>query len=257
MKHTPRKRFGQHFLIDESVLDELVDHIDPRAGQCLVEIGPGPGALTHRLLAKGARLTAIELDRDLARALQGMAGLQIIAADVLTVDFAALGSQLQGPLRVVGNLPYNISSPILFHLDQAWHAVQDMHFMLQKEVVQRMAAQVGDSAYGRLSVMLQWRWDIEMLMSVPPEAFDPPPAVHSAVVRLVPRADAKPVDVALLSQLVATAFSQRRKLLRHTLGPWLQQRGAAAGDFDLQRRAQEVSVAQYLQLARQLQVTAA
>ncbi len=259
MKHTPRKRFGQHFLIDDAVLGELVRHIDPQAGQALVEIGPGPGALTHRLLELGARLTAIELDRDLARALQqqGNPALQVVCADVLTVDFAALCTQLAGPLRVVGNLPYNISTPILFHLDQAWRCVQDMHFMLQKEVVQRMAAPAGDSAYGRLSVMLQWRWDIEMLMNVPPEAFDPPPAVNSAVVRLTPRTRPEPVDEALLSEVVAVAFSQRRKLLRHTLGPWLQQRGVADTAFDLQRRAQEVSVQQYLQLALELQASAA
>ena len=257
MKHTPRKRFGQHFLVDEAVLAELVHHIDPQAGQVLVEVGPGPGALTHRLLAQGARLTAIELDRDLARALQGVPGLHIICADVLTVDFAALSTQLAGPLRVVGNLPYNISTPILFHLDQAWHCVHDMHFMLQKEVVQRMVAPVGDAAYGRLSVMLQWRWEMEMLMSVPPEAFDPPPAVNSAVVRLLPRATERPVDQALLSEVVAVAFSQRRKLLRHTLGPWLQNRAAPGVAFDLQRRAQEVSVQQYLQLVLQLQAAAA
>jgi len=151
-------------------------------------------------------------------------------------------------LRVVGNLPYNISSPILFHLLPFAHRIQDQHFMLQSEVVYRMVAQPGTKAYGRLSVMLQWRYDMEVVLDVPPEAFDPPPAVNSAVIRMVPHAQARSIDPQWLSQLVTVAFSQRRKLLRHTLGRWLDEQGYR-GDFDLQRRAEEVPVAQFVDLA--------
>ena len=168
---------------------------------------------------------------------------------MLTVDFAALAQQAGRPLRVVGNLPYNISTPILFHLLGAVDHVADQHFMLQKEVVQRMAAGPGGKDYGRLSVMLQWRYDIESVLDVPPDAFEPPPRVDSAVVRMLPLPDPPAVDPALLGEIVAVAFSQRRKLLRHTLGRWLEQRGAVVG-FDVQRRAEEVPVSEYLQLAQ-------
>jgi len=248
MKHVARKRFGQHFLIDEAILDAIVDAIAPEAGEALIEIGPGLGAMTRPLLARCERLTVIELDRDLAQRLRGVSGIEVIESDVLQVDFAALAQARAQRLRVVGNLPYNISSPILFHLLGYVGQVIDQHFMLQKEVVERMAAGPGGKDYGRLSVMLQWRYDIESVLDVPPEAFDPPPRVDSAVVRMQPRADAPAVDARLLGELVRVAFSQRRKLLRHTLGRWLDARGYA-GAFDVQRRAEEVPVAEYLALA--------
>ncbi len=173
----------------------------------------------------------------------------MIEADVLTVDFAALGAAAGQPLRVVGNLPYNVSTPILFHLLASSTAVQDQHFMLQKEVVQRMAAAPGGKDYGRLSVMLQWRYEIESVLDVPPEAFEPPPRVDSAVVRMVPLPVDATVDAERLSTLVTVAFSQRRKILRHTLGRWIEQQGLNVA-FDLQRRAEEVPVDEYLALAR-------
>ncbi|MBK1711940.1 16S rRNA (adenine(1518)-N(6)/adenine(1519)-N(6))-dimethyltransferase RsmA [Rubrivivax gelatinosus] len=251
MKHLPRKRFGQHFLADDSVIDAIVDAIDPRPGEAMVEIGPGLGAMTLPLLERIERLTVIELDRDLAARLRRRPELDVVEADVLKVDFAALAAAAGKPLRVVGNLPYNISTPILFHLLESVEHVVDQHFMLQKEVVDRMAAAPGCKDYGRLSVMLQWRYDIEAVLDVPPEAFDPPPRVDSAVVRMQPLAAAEGIDAALLGELVTVAFSQRRKLLRHSLGRWLEQRGAEVG-FDLQRRAEEVPVAEYLALARAL-----
>jgi len=251
MKHVARKRFGQHFLSDAYVLGSIVDLIDPQPGQALVEIGPGLGALTWPLLQRCQTLTVVELDRDLAARLRKHgSGLTVIEADVLTVDFGALAQRLGQPLRLVGNLPYNISTPILFHLLQSAAQVLDQHFMLQREVAQRMAAAPGSKDYGRLSVMLQWRYRIDSVLDVPPQAFDPPPKVDSAIVRMrpLPLAAAPPK---LLSELVTVAFSQRRKLLRHSLGRWLQQRGFG-GDFDLQRRAEEVPVAQYVDLAEQV-----
>jgi len=250
VKHQPRKRFGQHFLADGSVIEAIVNAIAPRPGEVLVEIGPGLGALTAPLLARAGGLTVVELDRDLAARLRTRAGLTVIEADVLDVDFIALAAQAGASLRVVGNLPYNISTPILFHLMPAAHAVRDQHFMLQKEVVERMAAAPGGKDYGRLSVMLQWRYEIEALLDVPPEAFSPPPRVDSAVVCMRPRPAApSPAVAARLGELVTVAFSQRRKLLRHTLGRWLGERGYA-GAFDVQRRAEEVPVAEYVALAQ-------
>ncbi|BAL97865.1 16S rRNA (adenine(1518)-N(6)/adenine(1519)-N(6))-dimethyltransferase RsmA [Rubrivivax gelatinosus] len=249
MKHQPRKRFGQHFLADDSIIDAIVDAIDPQPGEAMVEIGPGLGAMTMPLLERIERLTVVELDRDLAARLRRVQGLEVVEADVLKVDFAALAAAAGRPLRVVGNLPYNISTPILFHLLEAVEHVVDQHFMLQKEVVDRMAAGPGGKDYGRLSVMLQWRYEIESVLDVPPEAFDPPPRVDSAIVRMLPLPAPEGVDAALLGELVTVAFSQRRKLLRHTLGRWMEQRGAEVG-FDLQRRAEEVPVADYLALAR-------
>ena len=249
MGHVARKRFGQHFLADDGVIAAIVAAIAPRPGEALVEIGPGLGAMTQPLLERCGRLTVIELDRDLAAKLRRDARLDVVEADVLTVDFAALAERAGGKLRVVGNLPYNISSPILFHLLPVAERVLDQTFMLQKEVVARMAASPGGKDYGRLSVMLQWRYDIESLLDVPPEAFDPPPRVDSAVVRMQPLPQAAGIDAALLGEIVTVAFSQRRKLLRHTLGRWLEARGAS-GDFDLQRRAEEVPVAEYLALVQ-------
>ena len=247
MGHIARKRFGQHFLADAGVIDAIVAAIDPRPGQALVEIGPGLGAMTGPLLERCERLTVIELDRDLAARLRRNPRLDVVESDVLKVDFAALADRLGQPLRVVGNLPYNISTPILFHLLAVASRVVDQTFMLQKEVVERMAASPGNKDYGRLSVMLQWRYDIESLLDVPPEAFEPPPRVDSAVVRMQPLPGTQAVDPVLLGELVMVAFSQRRKLLRHTLGRWLEARGCEA-PFDLQRRAEEVPVAEYLAL---------
>lgn len=250
MKHIPRKRFGQHFLADSAIIDAIVREIAPRPGQAMVEIGPGLAALTQPLVERLGRLTVIELDRDLATRLRAHAQLHVIESDVLKVDFAQLAQSLgSGQLRIVGNLPYNISTPILFHLLDFAPVVEDQHFMLQKEVIDRMVATPATADYGRLSVMLQWRYAMENVLFVPPQAFDPPPKVDSAVVRMVPHAQPAALDPALLSELVQVAFSQRRKLLRHTLGKWLEQR-AFTGAFDLQRRAEEVSVAEYIRLAQ-------
>ena len=188
----------------------------------------------------------------MAERLRKHGNLQVIQADVLGVDFAALATERGQKLRVVGNLPYNISSPILFHLLGFADHVADQHFMLQKEVVRRMAASPCSKDYGRLTVMLQWRYQIDSLLDVPPTAFDPPPRVESAIVRMMPFASPAPVLVTLLSELVGVAFSQRRKILRNTLGAWLEQR-QFRGQFDVQRRAEEVPVSEYLSLALALQ----
>jgi len=249
VKHLARKRFGQHFLVDDAVVDRIVRTIDPRPGEAVVEIGPGLGALTGPLRERCGELTVIELDRDLAARLRRQPGLTVVEGDVLNVDFVALATTAGRQLRVVGNLPYNISTPILFHLLGASAFVQDQHFMLQKEVVKRMAASPGSKDFGRLSVMLQWRYRIESVLDVPPGAFDPPPRVDSAVVRMEPLAADDSIDAERLAALVAVAFSQRRKILRGTLGRWIEQQRITA-PFDLQRRAEEVPVAEYLALAR-------
>ena len=252
MKHIPRKRFGQHFLSDHAIIDAIVRAIAPVPGQAVVEIGPGLAALTQPLVERLGQLTVIELDRDLAARLRSHGQLKVVESDVLKVDFAQLGQALGAPkMRVVGNLPYNISTPILFHLLQYVDGVQDQHFMLQKEVIDRMVAQPATADYGRLSVVLQWRYAMENVLFVPPQSFDPPPRVDSAVVRMVPLAQPAPVDAALLQTVVQVAFSQRRKLLRHSLGRWLQEH-SYSGSFDLQRRAEEVPVADYVALVQQL-----
>lgn len=252
MKHIPRKRFGQHFLADPAVIDAIVRAIDPRPRDAMVEIGPGLAALTQPLVERLGHLHVIELDRDLAARLRSHPQLHVVEADVLTVDFTRLAHEAAvAKLRVVGNLPYNISTPILFHLLDHVAVVADQHFMLQAEVVDRMTARPATGDYGRLSVMLQWRYEMEHVLHVPPGAFDPPPKVDSAVVRMVPRGAPAALDAKLLSQIVQVAFSQRRKLLRHTLGRWLDERGF--GDtFDVQRRAEEVPVAEYVALAQAL-----
>ena len=255
MKHVARKRFGQHFLSDPAIVDAIVRAIAPRPRDAMVEIGPGLAALTQPLVERLGRLHVIELDRDLAAKLRAHPQLAVLEADVLTVDFTQLARAMgAGRLRVVGNLPYNISTPILFHLLEHVAVVADQHFMLQKEVVDRMTAPPATADYGRLSVMLQWRYEMENVLHVPPQAFDPPPRVDSAVVRMVPLEAPAPVDAKLLSEVVQVAFSQRRKLLRHTLGRWLEQRGFG-GTFDTQRRAEEVEVAEYLALAAALQTS--
>jgi 16S rRNA (adenine1518-N6/adenine1519-N6)-dimethyltransferase len=249
MKHIARKRFGQHFLSDGGIIDAIVDAIQPEPGQAMVEIGPGLAALTQPLVERLGHLTVIELDRDLAVRLRLHKQLSVVESDVLKVNFTALFKGQK--LRVVGNLPYNISTPILFHLLNHVDIIEDQHFMLQKEVIDRMVASPSTSEYGRLSVMLQWRYEMENVLFVPPESFEPPPRVDSAVVRMIPRAQPAPVDFQLLEKMVQVAFSQRRKLLRHTLGAWLTERNFA-GTFDVQRRAEEVPVQAYLDLALQL-----
>lgn len=258
MKHIARKRFGQHFLTDNHVIEALIDAIHPQPGEHMVEIGPGLGAMTLPLLRalQGGPLSVIEIDRDLAARWRAHGGVEVIESDVLKVDFEALANKRQGQpqggvLRVVGNLPYNISSPILFTLLPQADRVIDQHFMLQKEVVTRMVAGPGTKDYGRLSVMLQWRYDIESLFDIGPECFDPPPRVDSAMVRMLPRPAPVALDPERFSRLVAVAFSQRRKLLRHTLGIWLNEQGFS-GHFDIQRRAEEVPVAEFVALAAEL-----
>ena len=250
MKHIPRKRFGQHFLSDHGIIDGIVQAIAPQPGQPMVEIGPGLAALTQPLVERLGRLTVIELDRDLAARLRAHGQLDVIESDVLKVDFAKVAQGLGATkIRVVGNLPYNISTPILFHLLGHVAVIEDQHFMLQKEVIDRMVASPATGDYGRLSVMLQWRYAMENVLFVPPESFDPPPRVDSAVVRMVPHAEPAPLSVPVLEELVQVAFSQRRKLLRHTLGRWLEAR-QFAGNFDTQRRAEEVPVQEYVALAQ-------
>jgi 16S rRNA (adenine1518-N6/adenine1519-N6)-dimethyltransferase len=220
-----------------------------------VEIGPGLAALTQPLVERLGHLTVIELDRDLAVRLREHPHLSVVESDVLKVDFRALAAQMladstaANKIRVVGNLPYNISTPILFHLLDQVDVIADQHFMLQKEVIDRMVAQPATSDYSRLSVMLQWRYDMANVLFVPPESFDPPPRVDSAVVRMVPLATPPDVNVKTLETLVQVAFSQRRKILRNTLGKWLDEKGFA-GEFDLQRRAEEVPVAEFVALAQ-------
>ncbi|MBK7006885.1 MAG: 16S rRNA (adenine(1518)-N(6)/adenine(1519)-N(6))-dimethyltransferase RsmA [Burkholderiales bacterium] len=269
MKHIARKRFGQHFLTDGGIIDAIVRVIDPRPGQAMVEIGPGLAALTQPLVERLGHLTVIELDRDLAQRLRAHGQLTVVESDVLKVDFAQLQRELGASkniantmlktappdplskLRVVGNLPYNISTPILFHLLDCVDAIEDQHFMLQKEVVDRMVAKPATSAFGRLSVMLQWRYAMDNVLAVPPGSFDPPPRVDSAVVRMLPLDKPPQLEVSLLSEMVQVAFSQRRKLLRHTLGRWLDAR-SFTGTFDVQRRAEEVPVGDYVTLVQQL-----
>jgi 16S rRNA (adenine1518-N6/adenine1519-N6)-dimethyltransferase len=254
VKHQPRKRFGQHFLTDTFVIEQIVSAIAPIAGEQMVEIGPGLAALTQPLVERLGKLTVIELDRDLVLRLQAHPQLNVIASDVLRVDFTELAKTLETPkLRVVGNLPYNISTPILFHLLTHVVAIKDQHFMLQKEVVDRMVAKPCTSDYSRLSVMLQWRYAMENVLLVPPDAFDPPPRVDSAIVRMLPLAEPPQLNVKTLETLVQTAFSQRRKLLRHTLGKWLEEK-KFGGDFDVHRRAEEVPVAEYIALVQALSV---
>ena len=255
--HVPRKRFGQNFLHDPGILRRIVELISPRPGQRLVEIGPGEGALTLPLLRAAGALTAIELDRDLIEPLKekarGAGALTVISADALSVDFSALA---QGtPLRLVGNLPYNISTPILFHCLEHAAAIQDMHFMLQKEVVERMAAAPGSKIYGRLSVMLQLRCAVEPLLKVPPGAFRPEPKVDSAVVRLLPlpAAQQPTVDAALLERVVRAAFGQRRKTLGNALSQLATAADLEAAGIDPRARAEQLAPAAFVALATRLQ----
>lgn len=265
MAHQARKRFGQHFLADESVVDAIVRAIDPQPGDAMIEIGPGLSALTAPLLDRLDRLTVVELDRDLARRLRSRWGedrLRVVEADALTVDFGDLSPSADagsGPgaanaprLRVVGNLPYNISSPLLFHLLHWAGQIRDQHFMLQREVIDRMVARPGDSQYGRLSVMLQARYRMTHLFDVPPEAFDPPPRVMSAVVRMRPlTTDAlrRPRDARVFERLVARVFEQRRKMIRGSLGAWAEWLDWDALGVAPTARPQELTVSQFMDMA--------
>ena len=250
MKHIPRKRFGQHFLVDQGIIHAIVNVIHPRADELLVEIGPGLGALTRPLLERIPHLHVVELDRDIIARLKKQfppQRLSIHEGDALKFDFSSLGSRI----HVCGNLPYNISSPLLFHLMESADSIVDMTFMLQKEVVDRMVAEPSTPAYGRLSVMLQRRFHMEWLLDVPPEAFDPPPKVDSAVVRLIPRApgDYPPLDEQRFAEVVAAAFSQRRKTLRNTLGKLIGEEAFKTTGIDPGLRAENLGVAEFEKLA--------
>ncbi len=250
--HTVRKRFGQNFLTDTNVIDRIVRAIDPRPGQALVEIGPGLGAITAPLVAAAGFLDVVEIDRDLAPRIAARFGDKVCVheTDALRYDFASLAQQRGGKLRVVGNLPYNISTPLIFHLLESATHIADMHFMLQKEVVDRMGAAAGEDDYGRLSVLLQYRCRVEPLFTVPPGAFNPQPKVHSAIVRLIPQPPAQAArDEKLLGALVTQAFSQRRKTLRNALRGLLDDTGIAACGIDPGVRCETLTVAQFVQLA--------
>ncbi|MEO1246167.1 MAG: 16S rRNA (adenine(1518)-N(6)/adenine(1519)-N(6))-dimethyltransferase RsmA [Pseudomonadota bacterium] len=252
--HRPRKRFGQHFLKDPGVIDAILRAIAPAKTDTLVEIGPGLGALTGSLARTAGSLHLVELDRDLAAGLRKRwaedESVTVHEADALRFDFAALGDDL----RIVGNLPYNISTPLLFHLLEQRRAVRDLHFMLQKEVVDRIAAVPGNKAWGRLSVMLQTWLTAESLFDVEPEAFDPPPAVRSAVVRLYPRAAsaAQPDDADFLSKLLSSAFAQRRKTLRNALRGIADETALEGAGIDPSARAETVDVAAWIRLSNRL-----
>jgi 16S rRNA (adenine1518-N6/adenine1519-N6)-dimethyltransferase len=248
--HRARKRFGQNFLIDEAVVDAIVSAIGPRREDCMVEIGPGPGALTRPLCERVDRLQVIEIDRDLVAQLRESplaAHIAIHEGDALAFDFGGLGRDL----RIVGNLPYNISTPLLFHLAGHAHAIRDIHVMLQKEVVERMIAAPATSEYGRLSVMLQYRFDMDCVLEVPAAAFRPAPEVESAVVRMIPR---RPLphparDEMLFASIVAAAFSQRRKTLRNTLKGRFGPADFARLGIDPGLRAQDLRVEDFVRLA--------
>jgi 16S rRNA (adenine1518-N6/adenine1519-N6)-dimethyltransferase len=252
--HIARKRFGQNFLHDPGLIHRLVEAIAPTSSDRIVEIGPGQAAITAPLIAKAGSVTAIEIDRDLAAALRQRfdeSQLRLLEQDVLRVDFRALSRQLGGPIRVVGNLPYNLSSPILFHLLEAADVIVDQHVMLQKEVVDRMVADCGSKIYGRLSVMLQARYRMARCLRVPPGAFHPAPKVDSAVVRMVPLA-AQEVAVSdwfVFSAVVTTAFSQRRKMLRNTLAGYDALIDWSALNILPTQRAEEISVERFIALS--------
>lgn len=251
--HIPRKRFGQHFLVDQGIISAIIEAITPLPGQRIIEIGPGLGAITRPLLERIPTLMAVELDRDVVRRLEQQfkpERLQLFEADALQFDFAALGADL----RIVGNLPYNISTPLLFRFADLAAGMRDGHFMLQKEVVDRMIALPRSPDYSRLSVLLQWHFHMESLIDVPPEAFDPPPKVDSAVVRLIPRKRHSQLDVneAKLRKVLSDAFSQRRKMLRSTLKPLFNEQQLEALNVVPTARAEELSLEDFVRLARTL-----
>lgn len=253
--HLARKRFGQNFLNDQFVIDSIVSAINPQKGQAMVEIGPGLAALTEPVGERLDEMTVIELDRDLAARLKTHPflgpKLTIYQQDAMTMDFGALSKEIGQPLRVFGNLPYNISTPLMFHLFSYTDAIADMHFMLQKEVVNRLVAGPNSKAYGRLSVMAQYYCQVIPVLEVPPTAFTPPPKVDSAVVRLVPHAvmPHQVKDLRVLSRITTEAFNQRRKTIRNSLGNVFTVDVLTELGIDPGLRAENISVAQYCQLA--------
>ena len=252
MKHTPRKRFGQNFLQDAGIIARIIDAIRPLSADKMVEIGPGLGALTLPLLDRLDHLDVVEIDRDIVAHLSGRISpekLTIHQMDALAFDFSSLGKGL----RIVGNLPYNISTPLLFHLADFSDYILDMHFMLQKEVVDRMIAEPSRGDYGRLSVMLQHRFHMEKCFEVPPECFYPAPKVTSAIVRMIPLASKLATNEALFAKIVSSAFSQRRKTLRNTLKGILDQGGFETLDLDPQARAENLSVSDFAAIANYLE----
>ena len=258
MAHIPRKRFGQNFLHDHNIIYNIISSIQAKPGEHWVEIGPGQGALTEPLLKTGIRLDVVELDRDLVTLLKEQFkqydNLQIHSADALRFDFSALAEDGK-KLRIIGNLPYNISTPLMFHLLDNAYCIEDMHFMLQKEVVDRICAAPGSKKYGRLSVMMQYYCATELLFDVPPESFDPAPKVMSAIVRLVPHQQ-PPVqvnDIAKLNRVVTQAFSQRRKTLRNSLKKLITEEEIVALNIDPTLRAETISLADFAKLSNLLQ----
>ncbi|MDO9422375.1 MAG: 16S rRNA (adenine(1518)-N(6)/adenine(1519)-N(6))-dimethyltransferase RsmA [Herminiimonas sp.] len=255
MKHIPRKRFGQNFLTDDGVLNNIILAINPQPQDTMVEIGPGLAAMTRLLLQGVEQMHVVELDRDLVERLKKTFDpkkLIIHSADALQFDFSSIPVPIGSKLRVVGNLPYNISSPLLFHLAEIAPYVQDQHFMLQKEVVERMVAEPGSKTYGRLSVMLQWRYKMELMFIVPPTAFDPPPRVESAIVRMIPLEHPLHCDQEKLEQVVLKAFSQRRKVIRNCLAGMFTENDLIEVGIDPQLRAETIPLAQYVALANRL-----
>lgn len=252
MRHSPRKRFGQNFLQDQSIIHAILQSIHPQPQDNALEIGPGLGALTKELLKRFNHLTAIEIDRDLQQHLTalrlGPGQLHLVAADALTVDYSQFGSNL----RIIGNLPYNISTPLLLWLLQFFPYIQDMYFMLQKEVVDRIVAAPGSKAYGRLSVMLQYHCEVHYLFTVPPEAFDPAPKVQSAMVQLIPYHNSpfENVQIKQLEQLVANAFAMRRKTLINNLKNTISLQQLNELGIDGSKRPEQISVAEYVKLAK-------
>lgn len=258
MAHTPRKRFGQNFLHDHTIIYNIISSIQAKPDQHWVEIGPGQGALTEPLLKQRVRLEVVELDRDLVVLLKQKfkqySNLQIHSADALRFDFSSLADG-DAKLRIIGNLPYNISTPLMFHLLDNAYCIEDMHFMLQKEVVDRICAAPGSKKYGRLSVMMQYYCATEMLFEVPPESFDPAPQVMSAIVRLVPHRQ-PPVavnDMSKLNRVVTQAFSQRRKTLRNSLKKLIAEEDIVALNIDPTLRAESISLAEFASLSNLLQ----
>lgn len=257
MNHVPRKRFGQNFLHDASIIDRILGSLQAKSGEHWLEIGPGQGALTLPLLKQGLRLDVVELDRDLVALLNKKFAhygerLKIHSGDALRFDFAALADGGE-KLRVIGNLPYNISTPLMFHLLESTRCIRDMHFMLQKEVVERICARPDTRQYGKLSVMMQYYCSAEPLFEVPPESFDPTPKVMSAVVRLLPH-DAPPVaaDVAKLGRVVTAAFSQRRKTLRNALKKLINEEQMAELAIDSKLRAENIGLEDFAKLSQLL-----
>lgn len=257
--HRARKRFGQHFLSDDTIVTQIIMAVNPQINDHIVEIGPGLGVLTEALFSCVPEMDAVELDRDiiplLIKRCAKLGTLTLHEADALRFDFTALAGDNR-PLRIVGNLPYNISTPLMFHLIESSHVINDMHFMLQKEVVNRLAAEPGNKEYGRLSVMIQYYCQVDSLFDVPPESFDPPPKVNSAVVRLAPysKPSVNVNDVKILEKVVTQAFSQRRKTLRNTLKPLLSAEKMGKLGIDPVRRAETLSLEEFAILANAVTV---